>query len=97
MTNEELMIADAEYWLGIIGGGELICVAKEGGIARIAALCTFYGKNVNADSEYEATGIEGVSSFEHNSWYSLLIAEVESNPEDVANWPFPVVHGSIPE
>lgn len=92
MTNEELMIADAEYWFGTLSGGELSEFAGEGGIARIAALDEFYGCKRNAEGEHM-----NFIDFQHRSWFALLIAEVEKDPEDVANWPFPVVHGSIPE
>lgn len=92
MTNEELMQADAEYWFGTLSGGELSEFAGEGGIARIAALDGFYGCKMNAEGE-----LMNPVDFHHRSWFSLFIAEVEKDPEDVANWPFPVVHGSIPE
>jgi len=92
MTNEELMIADAEYWFGTLSGGELVAMATMGGIARIAALDEFYGCKTNAEGEHM-----NFIDFQHHSWFALLIAEVEKDPEDVANWPFPVVHGSIPE
>ncbi len=72
MTDYEIMLADSEYWAGCIGGNELIDAITEAGVARIAFLETEYGKVKDSDDTYFSS-----KSFDHRSWFSLLIAEAE--------------------
>jgi hypothetical protein len=94
MSDYEIMLADSEYWAGCISGKEFLEAVTETGVAQIAFLETEYGKINGCGGEYFST-----KSFDHRSWFSLLIAEAEKTSEEliVENWPFPVVHGRIPE
>lgn len=93
MSDYEIMLADSEYWAGTISGKEFLEAVTETGVARIAFLESEYGKIKAYYDDYFAT-----QSFDHRSWFSLLIAEAEKTSEEliVENWPFPVVHGRIP-
>lgn len=99
MTNDEIMLADSEYWAGTMSGAEfLTAVGFDAATARIAYLETEYGRFLDSDGHAIDTGEVGLTRCMHRSWFSLLIAAAETPPltlkeEMIKAWPFPVVNG----
>jgi hypothetical protein len=99
MTDYEIMLADAQYWLGV-NDVNFVQFKELGCFARITFLENEYG--VMRRSEFKYWSDDPSLDAYHNarSWFSLLIGTVEDSsrdfPQQATNWPFPAVHGNIP-
>jgi len=96
MSDYELFLIDAEYWLGFISEKELRELIPDAGFARLKYMESLYGLGLNSMDHHEDLRGSG-DWFEIRSWFSLLVATdttiIWESPEC---WPFPYTVGSIP-